>query len=419
MMKVAAGLALVSTFAVQCRADWGASDETLAARVDALVQGYSRCGYLNGAVLVARHGKVVYGKGVGLANFELAQPNTTQTRFGVASITKQFTAVLVLQQVAKGTVQLQRTVADYLPWYRKDTGSRMTIEQLIHHTSGLPADYDWPEFSDTYEASRRYEPGEFARKFCQPDLVSRPGTQWAYSNSGYILLGLILEQATGTSFKQLLKDQILDPVGLRDTGLVSHDYGEIDAATGYTRHAGPRYTPGRDLDLGHVWSAGAMYSTAEDLLRWNEALSSGKLLPAPLQAELFKPGLGNWACGWFVTKIGQGAPGAGSTVQEMRGDMPGNFFTWVLRYPDQDTVVIVLRNAYGSTEHFEEKLQSVLFGQEPQLPRRNPKDVVARAWMSSCATLEAHQNAAFLAPIAILAIGYPVFRRKGKAQHSN
>lgn len=92
---------------------------------------------------------------------------------------------------------------------------------------------------------------------------------------------------------------------------------------------------------------------------------------------MFIPGQRDWAYGWFVTKISAGSPGAGSVLAEMRGDMPGNFFAWMLRYPEQDAVIIVLRNGYGSTEHLEENLQAVLFNQTPRLPSRSPKDVLA------------------------------------------
>jgi CubicO group peptidase (beta-lactamase class C family) len=369
------------------------SSSARATQIDELVSRYQKCGFLNGAVLVAEHGKVLSAKGVGEANMRVHTPNTCHTRFGIASITKQFTAVLVLQEVAKGHLRLNGTVSEYLPWYRKDTGSQITVEQLLHHTSGLPPDYDSPAFSDGAEAKQPREALAFAQKFCQPDLIASPGTKWAYSNGGYVLLGLILEHVSGKSFSKLLNEQILIPVGMKNTGIAGHNLREIDGAIGYTRHAGPRYTPGPELDAGHIFSAGAMYSTAEDLFLWNQALSSGVLLPPELQRQLFEPGLRNWAYGWFVTKIPEGAPGAGSTLAEMRGDMPGNFFTWTLRYPEQDRIVIVLRNGYGSTEHFEENLQTLLFGGQPHMPRRNAKDIFAHSalviygWSSSHVTL--------------------------------
>jgi CubicO group peptidase (beta-lactamase class C family) len=344
---------------------------------DEVVSHYTRCGYFQGVVLVAQHGQVVYAKGVGEANLQTHKPNTPRTRFGIASITKQFTAALVLQQVNRGRIRLDGTVSEYLPWYRKDTGQRITVEQLLHHTSGLPADYDSPEFCDTPEAARHYEPKEFAEKFCQPTLAADPGTKWAYSNCGYVLLGLILERVTGKTFEDLVEEQLLGPLGMKDTGLNHNDLAEKGGASGYTRHAGPRYTPGPYLDQTHIFSAGAMYSTAEDLLRWNQALSTTNFFAEDIRRAMFTPDKGDWADGWFVTRIPNGTPGAGSQLAEMRGDMTGNFFTWVLRYPDQEAVIIVLRNGYGSTENLEQNLQAVLFDQPPHLPSRSPKDVLA------------------------------------------
>jgi len=402
-----------------CSGRMQAAEEAMAqkaARLDALVTRYQECGFLNGAVLVAEHGKVLYAKGVGEANMETHTRNTPQTRFGIASITKQFTAMLVLQQVAKGTIRLDSSVCDYLPWYRKDTGQQMTVEQLVHHTAGLPPDYDSPQFGDSTQAIQHYEPEEFARKFCQPDLIAKPGTKWAYSNGGYVLLGLILERATGKPFAELLNEQILGPLGMKNTGITSQGIRQFTGAVGYTRHAGPRYTVGPNLDQGHGFSAGAMYSTVEDLLVWNQALTSGTLLPPQLQELVFKPGLGNWGYGWFVSKIGQGAAGAGNTVAEMRGDMPGNYFAWTLRYPEQDTVVIVLRNGYGSTERFEDKVQGILFGQQPQLPHRNPKDVVAHAWLVTYGFVNAHRGMCLVLLVVAIAGCCYVLNRKSRGE---
>jgi CubicO group peptidase (beta-lactamase class C family) len=375
-------------------------------QIAALVSHYENCGYLNGAVLVAQHGEIIYAKGVGEANMEAHVPNTPQTRFGIASITKQFTAALTLQLAAQDKIRLDAKISEYLPWYRKDTGQRITIEHLLHHTSGLPADYDSPEFSDSAQAARHYEPQQFAERFCQPDLASQPGTKWAYSNCGYVLLGLILEKVSGKSFDDLLHEQILVPLGMKNTGLNRNDLAQSSGAIGYTRHAGTRYTPGPYLDQGHIFSAGAMYSTVEDLFLWNQALSSDKLFSKELREQIFIPGLGDWGYGWFVTRIPQGTPGAGNIVAEMRGDMPGNFFAWILRYPEQDAVTIVLRNGYGSTERFEQNLQAILFGQSPHLPSRSPKDIVAHAWFASAGWFAAHRLAI---GIIVLALGIAVW----------
>jgi CubicO group peptidase (beta-lactamase class C family) len=356
---------------------------TKADRIDRLVSLYSKYGYFNGSILVAEHGNVIYRRGVGYSDFALHKPNTPQTKFDIASITKQFTAALILLQAADGKLRLNATVSEILPWYRKDTGSRMTIEQLLRHTSGLPPDYDAPEFGDGQAAAQHDEPQPFAEKVCQPALVSEPGAKWNYSNCGYALLGLILERVTGRPFEVLLQTQLLQPLGMNDSGLDHNNLESLGGAVGYKRHAGPRYMTGPYIDRTHIFSAGSMYSTVEDLYRWNQALSNGDLFPKEVRAKIFNPGLGDWGYGWFVTKIPLGTPGEGSMMAEMRGDMPSNFFAWILRYPEQDDVVIVLRNGYGSTENLEQNLQAILFDREPRLPKRSPVDLAAHVgWIS-------------------------------------
>jgi len=392
-----------------------ASEKDEAAEIDRVATRYAEYGYLSGTVLVAKHGNVIYERGFGEANIEGLAPNMPTTKFGIASLTKQFTAVLVLQQVEDGKIRLDGHVADYLPWYLKDTGERMTVERLLHHTSGLPGDFDQPEFGDGQEAQMRMEPREFAEKVCQKNLASEPGTKWAYSNCGYDLLGLILESASGESFEELLRERLLEPLGMKDTGLDKNDLVGRGGARGYVRHAGPWYSAGPDLDRLRLFSGGGMYSTVADLLKWNEALNGRSVISKGICEQVFTPGLNDWGYGWFVRKIPAGEPGAGETMAEMRGDMPGNYFAWILRYPGQDAVVIVLRNGYGSTEHFEENLQAVLYGKEPRLPKRAAKDLAAQAWLVPARWVGKHELVATIslpALVTIFAAAWRAFRKK-------
>lgn len=384
----------------------------VAGRIDKLVSRYAEYGYLNGTVLIGKNNQVIYAKGVGEANFQTHTPNTAKTKFGIASLTKQFTAVLVLQQVAEGKIHLDGKLTEYLPWYREDTGSRITIEQVLHHTAGLPPDYEMAEFSDTEAAKQQYEPREFAEKKCEANLVSEPGTQWNYSNCGYVLLGLVLEGVTGKPFAELLKEKLLGPLGMKDTGIDQNDLVEKGGATGYQRHAGARYTVGPDLDRSHIYAAGAMYSTAEDLFRWNQALSEGGAIPKEIRDQVFKPGLGDWGYGWFITKIPAGVPGAGNTLAEMRGDMPGNYFSWILRYPETDAVIIVLRNGYGSTERLEENLQAILFGAEPLAVSRSVKDLVAQGWWIPAEWVSAHKGMSMILLVPLAGMLWMAGRRR-------
>ncbi len=160
---------------------------------------------------------------------------------------------------------------------------------------------------------------------------------------------------------------------------------------GYQRRAGLRYVPGPYIDRSHIFAAGSMYSSVEDLYRWNQALTHSKLFSEELRKKIFTPELGDWSYGWFVTTIAAGQPGEGSMMAEMRGDMPGNFFAWILRYPEQDDVIIVLRNGYGSTENLEQNLQAILFDREPHLPRRSPLDIAAQVGWASLNWIGTHR----------------------------
>ena len=162
-----------------------------AAKIDELMKIYNSYQQFNGAVLVAENGKVIFKKGYGMANMEWNIPVETDTRFRLGSITKQFTSMLVLQLVQDGKIKLEGKLTDYLPDYRKETGDRITIHQLLNHTSGIPSYTGLPNFFQ--EVSRNpYSVSDFVKKFASGDLEFEPGAKFNYNNSGYFLLGAIL-----------------------------------------------------------------------------------------------------------------------------------------------------------------------------------------------------------------------------------
>src|SRR5512146_392909 len=191
-----------------------ATDDT-SAKLDKLLNAYHDAGLLNGVVLVADHGKVIYQKGFGYANFEWQVPNAPDTKFRIGSVTKPFTAILVLQQVEAGKIRLDAPVNEYLPEYRADTGAKVTIRHLLTHTSGKPT-YKAPQILEQTSPIGR---PELVKKWCSGDLEFEPGTSWGYNNCGYLLLGMILERRTGKPYADLLRERILIPVGMNDSGV--------------------------------------------------------------------------------------------------------------------------------------------------------------------------------------------------------
>ena len=185
----------------------------------------------NGSILVADKGDVIYSKGLGLANMEWDIPNASDTKHRLGSITKQFTAALILQFVEQGKLDLNAPIAKYLKNYPKAQGDKITIHHLLTHSAGIPNYTSLETFQDIYR--NPYTPKEFLTVFQDSVLEFNPGEKFAYSNSGYFLLGVILEEVSGKSYETLLHENILSPLNMTATGYDHHDRILKNRATGY------------------------------------------------------------------------------------------------------------------------------------------------------------------------------------------
>ncbi|NMO18607.1 serine hydrolase [Pyxidicoccus fallax] len=335
---------------------------------------FHRLNQFNGTVLVADEKGVVFKKGYGSANFEWQVPNTPDTKFRIGSITKPFTAMVILQLVAEGTLKLDDKVTTHLPDYRKDTGDRVTIAHILHHTSGIP-NYTTPEF---FAGPSRdpYTVADFVKTFCSGDLEFEPGTKWAYSNSAYFLLGAIIEKVTGQTYAQALRQRVLDPLGMKDTGYDVTDTVLPKRASGY--EAAPEGLVNASyLDMSLPYSAGSMYSTVEDLYRWDRALYTDTLLPAALKQRMFTPALENYALGWDTSPL---QLHDGKTVLAGLGHSGGinGFSTLLVRAPERKQVVILLDNTSRSAKLMEMATGalSILNGIQPRQPKPSIGEVV-------------------------------------------
>lgn len=334
------------------------------AQIDALLRDYQEKGEFNGSALVAENGQVILEKGYGLANMEWDIPNGPDTKHRLGSVTKQFTAMLVLQLAAAGKLTLEDTISDHLPYYRKDTGSRVTLHHLLTHTSGVP-NYTAGEFFRNGRYREPHPVEEFVKLACSDDLEFEPGSKFSYSNSGYYILGAILEAATGKTYENLLKEKIFDPLGMQDTGYDHHETVLPHRAAGYAKQ-GESYVNARYLDMSNPFAAGALYSTVQDLYKWDQALYTDRLLPAEWRAKMFTPFRGNYAYGWGVRqeKIGEGENGATRTVVGHGGGIFG-FNTRITRYVEDRHLIVLLSNVSSpKLAEIGSKIKQILYSAE-------------------------------------------------------
>lgn len=314
----------------------------MALKIDEVMRSHAAAEDFSGSVLVARDGRILYQHAFGYANLEWKIPNDLQTKFEIGSMTKQFTALLVLQLVNDARINLDGHLSDYLPYYRKDTGNRVTVRQLLSHTSGIPNFISMPGFLDGPASRTTYRVKDFAQRYCSGDLEFDPGTKFNYSNSGYFLLGAVLEQVSGISYEQLLKDRILTPLGMNDSGYARSDTIILHRASGYERSSNGLQNA-RFYDMSIPFAAGAMYSTVGDLFLWDQALYGERLLPANLRELLFKPNLENYGFGWGILIPALGFPNAGETVL-MHGGAIFGFQSVIERIPKRNELIVLLDN---------------------------------------------------------------------------
>lgn len=339
--------------------------KTRAAKIDEVMTLANKYRLFNGSVLVAEDGKVIYKKGLGLANMEWNIPNTPETKFRLGSITKQFTATLIMQLVEQGKVKLDGKISDYLPDYRKDVGEKVTVHQLLNHTSGIPSYTGLPGFFQ--DVSRNpYTVGAFVKKYASNDLEFEPGSKFSYNNSGYFLLGAIVEKVTGKSYEQVLKEKIFAPVGMKNTGYDHFDTLIERRATGYQKTP-DGYINAPYLDMSIPYAAGSIYSTVDDLYLWDQALYTDRVLSAQSKELMFKPNLENYAYGWTIrkTSFDEKIP-----VITHGGGING-FTTTIVRFPGQRHLIVMLDNTAGGSniDRIAAELAKILYNQPHVLPK--------------------------------------------------
>jgi CubicO group peptidase (beta-lactamase class C family) len=340
------------------------SDEQAAANIDAYINAAVRVNRFSGTVLVARSGKPLISRGYGMANYELDVPNTSKTVFRLGSITKPFTAIAILMLQERGKLSVNDPLCKYLP-NCPTAWQAITIRHLLTHTSGIPDFFNSAAYSSL--RTQPVPPARMIELFSSNPLEFVPGEKAAYSNSGYYLLGVIIERTSGVSYEDFLQQNIFTPLGLAHTGYDRSDRLVKNRASGYLMRNGSLINAPY-VDRSNSFSAGALVSTVEDLLQWEQSLYTEKLLSRKSLDAMFAPSLEvfpgvRYGYGWGVTTQ------FGRQALAHKGDTPG-FSNMIIRFPAEATTVIVLgNNGSVDAQPLANDLAAIVFGMPYELPR--------------------------------------------------
>jgi len=317
--------------------------QTKQSRLAKIMKTYHDYNMFDGAVLVAENGKVIYKEAFGLANREWNIPNRTDTKFMIGSVSKPITAALVLIQVQKGLIDLNKTLADYLPEFKNKPAAAVTIKQLLSHTSGIP-NYDitkdfFPRISRQY-----FSREDYLKVFIDSALAFAPGTRYAYSSWGYFTLGYLVEKLTGKSYAELMKADIFDKIKMNHSGSYYHTQIVPGRASGYDYSFGG-FTSADFRDQSNTMGTGDIYSTVEDMFLFHEAITNNTLLDKNLTAEMLTPGLrpAQYGYGWFNKNFKYTT--ADSVASNFHLGMTEGFISFMIRIPGTNSMAVILCNS--------------------------------------------------------------------------
>ncbi|WKZ64975.1 MAG: serine hydrolase [Flavobacteriales bacterium] len=345
------------------------------ARIDSLMRVIADRTEFSGTVLVADRGEVIYHKAFGLASREWNVPNTVESRYKLASLSKQFTALLILQLAHEGKLSLDDPLVKHIPAYRVQHAERITLRHVLSHTSGIPNYHVIPGF-DSVVAKQPRTLERFVDLFLDKPLLFEPGSASHYSNLGYSALALVVERVTGKPFSEQLRTRVFEPAGMVDSFTEDDPrvmprmaQGYVNTWTSYDREA--YRDPSSVIGSGHV------SSTTMDLFRYDRALRNGTLLPTHLQAAWIRPVRGDFGLGWMVMRYF--VPGRDSVTVAYHDGGNRGFTTVMYRFIENDRCIVVLSNTsmydiYGVAG----RIARILHGREVPPVKRPLVQAIAR-----------------------------------------
>jgi CubicO group peptidase (beta-lactamase class C family) len=343
-------LTLIAILAISCNGQTNSTStknniESIAnsqsKRIDELIKIYNFNEGFSGSVLVAQNGNIILKKGYGNANREWNIPNKPDTKFRIASVTKPFTSVLILQLVAENKIELHKPISTYLNDYPKEQGNKITIHHLLTHSSGLIRDVNT-------DKKQFHNPKQIVDLFANEQLLFEPGKRFEYSNCGYNLLGYIIEVVTGKSYQEVLEEKIFEPLNIHNSGYSRHRRILENRSSGYGNNF-IDYRNSNYFDYSNAYASGAIYSTVEDMFLFDQALYSEKLIPKNLLDLAFSKHIadekygGHYGYGWEIIEKTIGNTENKIETISHSGSLP-DYCAVFTRIPSTNTTIVLLGN---------------------------------------------------------------------------
>jgi CubicO group peptidase (beta-lactamase class C family) len=342
--SIRAAIVLLMVFVALSVQAQPAKTKAMTSEFDKMLSAQFKTGETGCAALVAVKGEIIYKKAFGMADLELNVPMQPDMIFRVGSITKQFTAIAILQLMEQGKLSLQDDITRFIPDYPTQA-YKITIEHLLTHTSGIKSYTSVPDFQKYIKED--LNPSEAIDRFKNLPMEFAPGTKWNYNNSGFFLLGYIIEKASGKTYAEYIEENLFKPAGMTSS-LYGNDKNIIrNRASGY-QSEGDNTVNADYLSMLLPYSAGSIMSNVEDLYRWNRALVSYKLVKKETLEKAFteyklSDGKGtNYGYGWFLRQL-QGSP----TIEH--GGAINGFLCNAIYLPEEDLFVAVFSNSTGKS----------------------------------------------------------------------
>jgi CubicO group peptidase (beta-lactamase class C family) len=305
------------------------------ARIDSILNFFHQKGAFNGSVLIKKEGKVILSKGYGFADKEINISASDSTQYRIGSLTKTFTSLVIMQLVAENKLSLLDTIGKYLPIY---VHKQINIQQLLTHTSGIPSyTNDMDKLLSVMQKEQSLK--EIVSTLCSEPLEFTSGSQFHYSNSGYTILASIIEVITGKEYGQILNEKIFSPLSMTQT---SFGKNSLNSKGYYLGIIEPTYI------IKNNAGAGGISSTVTDLLKWDEALKTDKLISQTLLSQSFLPRAAyddwdaDYGFGWMIDKKIFGQSKTHKIIYHPGTDI--GYYSMFVRQPDSDNLIIMLSN---------------------------------------------------------------------------